>query len=144
MARKRHGRRGSAVVEAALAFPLLFLILLGAMDFSRVFFTAVEVANAAEAGARYGAQNPTRAADLTGMQTAATNDTDVSGITATASEVCRCEDGTSVTCSGNCGSQGNPLIYAKVTTKATYSTIVPWPTIPSPIQINGKAVMRAQ
>jgi len=137
-------RRGSAVLEAALAFPLLFLILLGAMDFSRVFFTAVEVANAAEAGVRYGAQNATKAADLAGIETAAVNDTDITGITATASEVCQCEDGTSVTCSGSCGSQGKPLIYAKVTTTASYSTIVPWPTIPSPIQINGKAEMRVQ
>ena len=93
---------------------------------------------------RYGVESPTKAADLTGMQNAALNDTDVSGITATASEFCQCEDGTSVTCSGSCGSEGNVLIYAKVVTQATYSTIVKWPAIPSSIQINGKAVMRAQ
>ena len=46
-------RRGSAILELALSIPLLSILLVGAMDFSRLFYMSVTLASAARAGAQY-------------------------------------------------------------------------------------------
>jgi hypothetical protein len=46
------------MVEFALVLPLLLLLLCGALDFGRVFFAWVQLANAARVGANYAASNP--------------------------------------------------------------------------------------
>jgi hypothetical protein len=53
--RDRHrGRRGQALAETAILFPLLMLLVLGSADLGRLFFAAVEITNAAREGARQG------------------------------------------------------------------------------------------
>ena len=47
-------RRGQALAETALLFPLLMLLVLGSADLGRLFFAAVEITNAAREGARQG------------------------------------------------------------------------------------------
>src|ERR1700724_931527 len=66
--------QGQSFVELALTLPVLTVILLGAAEFGRLAYAAIEVSNAARSGVAYGAQSPDKAADTTGMQTAATND----------------------------------------------------------------------
>jgi Flp pilus assembly protein TadG len=46
------------MVEFTLVLPMLLLILLGAVDFGRVFFTYIDVNNAAREGAAYAALDP--------------------------------------------------------------------------------------
>jgi hypothetical protein len=48
-------RRGQAVVEMALAAPLLSLMLFGLVDFGRAYFQYISLVNAAREGARYAA-----------------------------------------------------------------------------------------
>ena len=50
-------RRGGAMVEFALVFPLLLVLCLAAGDFGRLFFHGVTVVNAASSGAHYGSLN---------------------------------------------------------------------------------------
>ncbi|CAN5198787.1 hypothetical protein BH23CHL9_BH23CHL9_04030 [soil metagenome] len=50
--------RGQGLVELALILPLLLLLLLGAIDFGRVFFGWVAVTNASRVGANYAATHP--------------------------------------------------------------------------------------
>lgn len=50
-----HTRPGTAATEFALALPLLMTLLLGCVDFGRVGYHAIALANATGAGARYGA-----------------------------------------------------------------------------------------
>ena len=84
---------GSSLVEMGLLLPVLFLLLLGAVDFGRAYYLAIEVSNAAHTGALYGAQNPT---DTSGMQGAATSDApDVPGFAVTATYGCECSNGAS-------------------------------------------------
>jgi Flp pilus assembly protein TadG len=45
---------GQSLTEFALALPLLIIILLGALDLSRLFEAKITLANAAREGARYG------------------------------------------------------------------------------------------
>lgn len=93
---------GQSLAELALTLPLLLLILLGGIEFSRVGLAAIEVVNAARAGSTYGQQSPS---DLSGMQSAAVSDaSDLAKwtnttVSATATKVCSCSNGTSITCS---------------------------------------------
>lgn len=81
---------GSALVELSFALPILIAILIFTVDYSRVFYTAMALTDAARAGAQYGAFNLGNSGDTTGMQNAATNATSVSGISASASRLCQC------------------------------------------------------
>jgi hypothetical protein len=48
-------RRGQAVIEMALAAPLLSLMLFGLVDFGRAYFQYIALVNTAREGARYAA-----------------------------------------------------------------------------------------
>jgi len=74
MKRRRDSDAGSALMEFALSLPVLLLILTGAVEFGRFAYLAIEMTNAAKAAAQYGAQNPTTAADQTGMNAVAQQD----------------------------------------------------------------------
>jgi len=52
--RSRRARAGQAIVETALLFPILCLLVLGSTDLGRVFYYSIEVTNAAREGARFG------------------------------------------------------------------------------------------
>jgi Flp pilus assembly protein TadG len=137
---------GSSLVEMALLLPVLILLLMGVADFGRAYYLAIEVSHAASSAALYGSQYPT---DLVGMQNAAVLDApDVPGFS-TASVVatygCECSDGSSAiagcTTTPNCAS--NAVAYVQVNTTATYSAMLPYPGIPSPLTLRGSARMRA-
>ena len=58
-------------MELAVTLPLLVLVMVGAIDFARVFYMGMELTNAARAGAQYGAYNPAQSGNIAGMQAAA-------------------------------------------------------------------------
>ena len=63
--RKRDGtKNGQGIVELALAFPLLLLLLLGTIDIGRVFFDYIELRNAVREGAGYGSRMPNDTAGI--------------------------------------------------------------------------------
>ena len=147
-----HSDSGTSLIEMALLLPILFLLLMGTVDFGRAYYLEIEVSRAAHAGALYGSQNPT---DLAGMQSAATLDAaDVSGLTSTAAYGFECSDGTqrSATCSStSCTTTpvaptscvDNVVYFVQVNTSKSYSAMFPYPGIPSPIVLRGQATMRA-
>ncbi len=49
---------GQSLIELALMFPVMILILVGALDLGRVFYAYITVTNAAREGAAYGAKHP--------------------------------------------------------------------------------------
>jgi Flp pilus assembly protein TadG len=53
----RGGRRGQGLVEFALVFPILMLMLLGLVDLGRAVFAYNTITNAAREGARLGIVN---------------------------------------------------------------------------------------
>jgi len=61
----RGGRRnkGQAAVEFSLVALIIVFILVGIIDFSRLFFTWASMSNAAREGARYGTLYPLRRID---------------------------------------------------------------------------------
>lgn len=48
-----HKPRGQSLVEFAIVAPLLLLLVLGAMDFGRMFYAKIVITNAAREGANY-------------------------------------------------------------------------------------------
>jgi Flp pilus assembly protein TadG len=137
----RH-KDGSAITETALALPFMILLLVGAVDFGRAFYTAIEVESAAEAGALYGQQNLT---NLAGIQAAAKLDApDVSGLTAVATYGCECADGTSASssCAASPTCSTNVVNYVQVVASVTYRPILKYPGISS-IPLSTTVKMRA-
>ncbi|MGH2466873.1 MAG: PKD domain-containing protein [Candidatus Limnocylindrales bacterium] len=65
--------RGQALVEFAIVLPVMLLLMLLAIDFGRLFFSYIQVNNAAREGAAYGAANP---GDTAGITARADQETD--------------------------------------------------------------------
>src|SRR3954465_8617970 len=85
---------GSALVELAVSLTLLVLVMACAVDFARVFYVGMELTNAARASAQYGAYNPAQSGNIAGMQAAAKDSVNITGVTATALRTCQCATST--------------------------------------------------
>jgi Flp pilus assembly protein TadG len=135
------------MVELAVVVPVLVLLLIGAADYGRFFFTSIAVANAARAGAEYGAQDKAFAyGPSTNITNFAKQDGAEAGtITVNSVVVCRCPDESTVTClTGVCSGYGEPRAFVEVTASKTVNLILPYPGVPNNILISRKAVFRVQ
>ena len=150
--RRSPSESGGALVEAAIALPLLIVIALATADFGRVFYTAMAVTHAVRAGAQYGAQNNQKWKDDSGMQTAATDAaSDITGFTPTASHACGCYNASTGAfieapvggCVGTCVS-GSLWLTVTVNGTATFRTITTYPGIPRTVTIARAARLRVQ
>src|ERR1700761_3630081 len=134
---------GAPLVELALLLPMLLLLLVGAVDYGRGYYAAIEVSSAAESGALYGTLNPSDKAGMVAM--AKLDAADVSGLTATAVYGCECSDGStsSASCAASIVCSSNVVKYVQVTTSATYTPILPYPGIPSNLNLTRTVRLRA-
>ena len=137
-------RRGTSFIETALLFPAMLLLCCGAMDFGRVVYAGIEIANAARAGVQYGALTPGHSGDTAGMAQAALNDAaDLgSAVTASGSNFCACSHST-VACTTSC-SLSQPDGYVSVTANYTFNTLLKYPGVPKTIVLSRTAKMRVQ
>lgn len=127
--------RGSAVVELAVALPLLILIFAATVDFSRVFHTAMALQDAARAGAQWGAASTANSGNTATMQTTAVNATNITGVSAAASRLCECATNTGVfssttptvndctTAEATACPSGHRVVTVTVTTTKVFTTI---------------------
>jgi Flp pilus assembly protein TadG len=138
--------RGTSVLEMALLTPVLLLLLLGIIDMGRYAELSIVVANAAHAGAQYGAQNLATAVDNTGIQNAAVSDAQnvLTPSQVSSSVLCGCTGGAGLgpSCPANCGVSGHQLVYVEVTTTGTFNALFRYPGIPSSITVSRMAQMR--
>lgn len=136
-------RDGGALVETALAMPLLIAMLIGAAEFGMAMYTAVEVANAATAGVQYGALKASNSGDTVGIQRAAANDApDITLATPVVSHSCVCSDGSSSTCLATDCSSSHPETILTVETQTTFSPGFTLPGLPTSFTIHGRAVQK--
>ena len=135
------GRRGqdhgAAFVELVVALPVLLVILIGTADFARVFYAGIELTNAARAGAQWGVSTLARSGDTAGMQAAAIAAApNISGVTVTATQTCKCATNAGVYSSLVSGTCATPpatsclspsglhrVVYVTVTTNMTFTTL---------------------
>lgn len=141
--RAMRGDSGDAMVELAFGLTICTTLLLGASEFGRLAYAAIEVTDAAHSGAAYGALSHTNASDNANMQLAAKDDApDVSGMTASSAHSCVCSDGTASTCLATDCSTTRIIESVTVTTTATFDPKIYVPGLPKSYTLNGKAVMR--
>jgi Flp pilus assembly protein TadG len=140
---------GQALIELTLLLPLLVLILLGTIDFGRVFFQSMALAHAARAGAQFGAQSDTTAADTPGMKAAAVDAGQDIGIALTdvtsARRYFQCGvEAPSDTDPSPCSDGKPPKIYVEVTVQKTFTTLFNYPGFPHSIALSRTATIRAR
>ena len=138
----RAGEAGGALVETALTLPLLFFMILGAVQIAQVAYASIEVADAAKAAVAYGAQSGGTAGDTTGITYAATHDAaDVPSMTVTNISVSYiCSDGTASTgLNTDCANSHIEEILT-VNTQATVSSVIHLPGLRTSYTLHGQAV----
>ncbi len=124
--------------------PVFVFILIAMIDVSLGFYAAIEVNDAAEAGAMYGSLN---SVDSAGMVSAALVDAAdfKGGVTAVASWGCECSDGSQrvSTCASPPSScQTRYVTYVQVNTSWSYNPLLPYPGIPKSYNLQAVATMR--
>ena len=140
--------RGQSLVELAFVLPLLLLLLVGIIEIGRFAFYSILVANAARAGAQYGAQSLATAGDTTGISTAGTNDAPgiVAPNTLTVSSTQQC--GCSSTTLGACGALAicippdHPLVYVRVQAVGSFNSLFNYPGLPGTLSVTSVNEMR--
>lgn len=135
---------GTAFVEMAIVLPFLLLAAIGVAEFGRVYFNAIRVANAATAGAQFGAQN-IGSYDAARVRQVARDDAGDQTLQVTSSSACRCPGSDAiVACSNTCAGYGNPQFFVEVTATATHSFLFRYPGIPQSITVTRTATIREQ
>ena len=147
----RGNQRGAAMMEMAVVSPLLIVILIGMVDLGRSAYEAIEIENAAHAGASYGAQNRKHAIDQIGIRNAAIADigelVDKRRIEVTSERYCECPGGERIDCEKkSCDILGvvKPLVYVHVEIDKTFQTLFPYPGFPTSIPLSRETHMRVE
>jgi Flp pilus assembly protein TadG len=146
---------GGAMVETALTLPILMVMLLGAGEFGRIAYTAIEVSSAARAGVSYGAQSTTTVVDAAGIQKVATDDAPDLSLTATVGKAGICADNTACTGTNNSTAPGSGPVCKNtdctssqvetiltVTTSASVTPMITVPGMKGPYTVTGRAVQK--
>jgi Flp pilus assembly protein TadG len=135
-----------AAIEFGLAAPFLMALLLAITELGLGGYQAMQVADAAEAGALYAAKY---GFDASGIQAAVVNAVGAtSGVTATPAPVqfCGCPDAsgiTAVSCSGTCTDGSAPGSYIRVYAAIPHETIFSFPLTPLPSTFTAQSTVRA-
>ncbi len=140
----RKRTRGAAAIEFALTMPIVALLFAGLFDLGYLAYETMEVQAAAEAGAQYAGQNTWNA---TAIAAAVTGATGMIGITASPApaQFCACPTGaalTPATCGTTCSGGGTTSTYGQISTQKQHWTVLPYPTVPRPFIITGRAIRR--
>ncbi len=142
---RRLARRsgGQSIVETAIIAPFLIALLVGVVDLGRLYRYNMIVGTSARAGAQYGAQNLTTALDYPGMVLAAKADSqNLPGLTATATSLCTCADGSATACTATACPGTHRLLYVSVTSSYTFSTLFDYYVFPATIPLSRTVVLQ--
>jgi Flp pilus assembly protein TadG len=126
---RKQRRKGIAAVEMAVVLPLLVLLLLITIDFSRIFYYTAVMRFCARDGALYACQNPTQAADSAGIQNAALLDDSLLPM-----------GSSNVSSSTGTDANGNPTVTCTLT--YTFTTITSFPGIPNSVSLSKSETVR--
>ncbi|HYC13070.1 MAG TPA: TadE/TadG family type IV pilus assembly protein [Stellaceae bacterium] len=121
-------RSGAAAVELALALPFLAAVLLPMVDIGMAAYQQMAVEDAAQAGSAYALVHGWNS---TAIQTAVTNASDITGISASPAptEFCGCPSGgtiATVTCGNTCTNGLSAGTYVSVSAQRTFTPLVPY------------------
>jgi Flp pilus assembly protein TadG len=127
--------RGQSLIELALLTPVLLMLVIGIVEMGRYASFGILVSNAARAGAQYGAQSLTKAADNTGIASAVQNEcSSADTVTCQALTlvpasgpytICGCDNGgafTATACTSTC-TTGHMVVSVQVGAKGTFNPL---------------------
>jgi hypothetical protein len=138
----RRARKGTALLELAVAIPVLLLFTMAVVDYARLYYASIAVASAAMAGAQYGAPYDDADSIVVGARR------DAGSITldsVTTVRFCRCPDNVAVGCVGtDCGTYGEVQQYDSVRVRKDVALLIRYLGLPSQITIVRTAVVRSQ
>lgn len=138
-------QEGSAAIEFAISLPFLILLAIGVADFGRLYVVALATANAAKAGAQYGAQTNGTSGNAAEIEQAARDDAGNVGLqSVTSTQICKCSDGTTPACTGTCPGYGVPQVFVEVRTTNTVSFAFRYPGLPQSVPVIRTVTMRVQ
>ena len=145
---RREAERGSVMLEAGLALPVLILMAMGSLDFARVFVAGIVVESAARAAVQQGALNIGKAGAEPATNAAGLNDASnqgLTGVTVTSRTFCGCVSSTSeVSCTTATCSGATPGGYVEATATYVFRPLVNYPGIPQNIPLTSVVRFRAQ
>jgi len=139
-------KRGLAAIEFAVIAPVMAMMVMCAVDLGLAINRHMQVEDAAQAGAQYAALHGFNSTSISSAVTSATSWTGISASPAP-TEFCGCPGATSITtatCGSTCASGNIAAVYVTVGARGTYSTIVPYPVIPSTFAFASKSTVRIQ
>lgn len=133
------------MLELVVVLPVLILLAIGVIEFGRVYYTSLAVANAARAGAEWGARSSVNASSTAGIAGFTQLDGAQSGPLTIDSirNVCRCDAGI-VSCTSSCGAYGEPRGYVVVGASKVVPFLMKYPGIPASIKVSRTATFRYQ
>jgi Flp pilus assembly protein TadG len=139
-----HAVRGTAALEFALFAPLLLIMLVYLVELGDGVYEAMQVQNAAEAGALYAAKHGWNS---TGISAAVVNSSGLSGLTASPapSEFCGCPAANAIAssaCAQSCASGATAGTYVRISASFPHQTILTYPGMTSPTTLTGVAIVR--
>ncbi len=136
---------GSALIEVALALPLLVLLLGGTVDVGLYEERKMQVVEAAGAAAAFGAQGGNQL-NLSGMQTAAaTASPGLTNLVVNASSLWSCTPGgAAVAATASCSGGETPLQYVVVATSATVSAPMPLVSLGPNLTVRAQSIYRVR
>lgn len=121
------------------------LILVGGVEIARITYVAIEVSNAAKAGAQYAGQSLFTLYDLQGIKNAALAEAPtLTGMTVNETYGMDCSDGSTPSGSPlNCTTSGsiNERVI-QVKTQFSLDTLLHFPSLPSTITLYGQATQK--
>jgi Flp pilus assembly protein TadG len=147
--RLRRGTRhttGNAAIEAALLAPMLVLLAVAIADYGLSIQRQMQIQHAAQAGADYAMRSGFNAAAIANAVTGATTAPGVSASPVPA-ETCGCTAGTTIVaaaCTALCADGTAAGRYVTVSAQGTYSTLMPYPGIPTSFTFNATAITRTR
>jgi hypothetical protein len=144
--RRRNRRHGTAAIEFALLAPLLVILLTGLIEMGFGAYEAMEVQEAAEAGAQFAALHGW---DADGIAAAVVNAVGGAGITASPDpqQFCGCATGTGILqqgCATTCSDGRAAGSYIQVNATIPHHSILPFPGTPLPDTLSGQSTIRIQ
>ncbi|HLY02493.1 MAG TPA: TadE/TadG family type IV pilus assembly protein [Candidatus Cybelea sp.] len=138
---------GAAMVEFAVALPFLVLLMIGVIEVGRYMYFGILAAHAAEAGAEYGSQTLTTAADTAGIKSAASADSaGLSSFLASPQPLCLQSTGTengttTVACPTGTPPAGT-IEYVQVTVTGTFHSLLNYPGMANSLPVTASTTMR--
>jgi len=140
-------RGGNTAIEFAMIAPILAGMLVGMTDLGVGIYENMEVRNAAQAGAQFGAQSLVTAANVPGITAAVTNDAANISLASGSPTVsqCTCSSVASVVtlCSSSYNCSDNPqATWVTVSVSAPFTTFMGYPGLPNPVTLTNTAQMQ--